>query len=248
MTTTTMPKSALPLGGDSQPQLVIEEGDFRDLLAHLPSRKADLVLTDPPYTISRPTGFTKLGDRSVARFAVSMDFGQWDHDNVDLNALSEGMFRVLRKGGTAVVWYDLWKISHLAEAMVRAGFKMLRLLIWEKTNPVPLNMKSTYLSNSREIAVVGVKVGKPTFNDQYHNGVYSYPIPRHNGQRIHPTQKPLNLFTELVKVHSLPGDLVVDPFLGSGTTAVAALDSGRMFYGGDIDPHYVKEARSRVGI
>lgn len=246
--TTTMPVSALPLGVESRQRVVIEQGDFRDLLGSLPSGTVDLVLTDPPYTISRPTGFAKLGDRSVARFAVSMDFGQWDHDNIDLDALSEGMFRVLRKSGTALVWYDLWKLSHLAEAMTRAGFKMLRLLIWEKTNPVPLNMKSTYLSNSREVALVGVKVGKPTFNDQYHNGVYSYPIPRHNGHRIHPTQKPLNLFTELVRVHSLPGDLVVDPFLGSGTTAVAAVESGRMFYGGDIDSHYVKEARCRVGI
>lgn len=243
-----MPVSALPLGVESRQRVVIEQGDFRDLLGSLPSGTVDLVLTDPPYTISRPTGFAKLGDRSVARFAVSMDFGQWDHDNIDLDALSEGMFRVLRKSGTALVWYDLWKLSHLAEAMTRAGFKMLRLLIWEKTNPVPLNMKSTYLSNSREVALVGVKVGKPTFNDQYHNGVYSYPIPRHNGHRIHPTQKPLNLFTELVRVHSLPGDLVVDPFLGSGTTAVAAVESGRMFYGGDIDSHYVKEARHRVGI
>ena len=231
---------------EKQPKAVIEQADFRDLLGKIAAGTVDLVLTDPPYNISRTTGFAKLGKRSVARFAVSMDFGEWDHDNIDLDALSEGMFRVLRKGGTAMVWYDLWKLSHLSEAMASAGFKMLRLLIWEKTNPVPLNMKSTYLSNSREIAVVGVKGGKPTFNDQYHNGVYSYPIPRHNGQRIHPTQKPLNLFTELVKVHSLPGDLVVDPFLGSGTTAVAAVGLGRSFYGGDIDPHYVKESRRRV--
>lgn len=67
-----------------------------------------------------------------------------------------------------------------------------------------------------------------------------------NGKRIHPTQKPLDLFTELVGVHSRPGDLVVDPFLGSGTTAVAAVESERKFYGGDIDHHYVQEARRRV--
>ncbi len=245
MTVTATPGPILPLDIRQQ-EAVIKEGDYRDLLDSLPPGATDLILTDPPYTISRSTGFAKLGERSVARFAVSMDFGHWDHENIDLDALSGGMLRALRKGGTAIVWYDLWKISHLSEAMERAGFKMLRVLIWQKTNPVPLNMKSTYLSNSREIAVVGVKGGKPTFNAQYHNGVYPHPIPRHNGKRIHPTQKPLDLFTQLVKVHSLPGDLVVDPFLGSGTTAVAALELGRNFYGGDIDPHYVKEARRRV--
>ena len=225
---------------------LIAQGDFRDLLAGLTPGIADLILTDPPYAISRPTGFANVGKNSVERFAVSMDFGQWDHSSIDLNALSHGMFAALRKGGTAIVWYDLWKISHLSEAMTGAGFKMLRLLIWEKTNPVPLNMRSTYLSNSREIAVTGVKGGKPTFNSEYHKGVYEYPIPRHNGNRIHPTQKPLDLFTELVRVHSGPGDLVVDPFLGSGTTAVAAVAEGRKFYGGDIDRHYVRESQRRV--
>lgn len=227
-------------------EVLIKQGDFRDLLGRLTPGEADLILTDPPYAISRPTGFANVGENSVERFAVSMDFGGWDHSAIDLNTLSQGMFAALRRGGTAIVWYDLWKISHLSEAMTAAGFKMLRLLIWEKTNPVPLNMRSTYLSNSREIAVAGVKGGKPTFHAQYHKGVYQYPIPRHNGNRIHPTQKPLDLFTELVRVHSNPGDLIVDPFLGSGTTAVAAVESDRRFYGGDIDRHYVEESRRRV--
>ena len=226
----------------------IELGDFRDILEMLDPGSGDLVLTDPPYTISRETGFAKLGGNSIKRFAVSMDFGEWDHAPIDLDILSNSIYRVLRNGGTAIVWYDIWKLSHLAEALAKAGFKMLRLLVWQKTNPVPLNMKSTYLSNSREIAVVGVKRGKPTFNKEYHNGVYPKPIPRHNGNRIHPTQKPLDLFAELIGVHSHPDDLVIDPFLGSGTTAVAAVESGRRFFGGDIDPKYVKAARKRAGI
>lgn len=248
MTTLAAREPALRFEQLAEPAARIVQGDFRDLLGDLPHGTADLILTDPPYTISRPTGFANVGKNSVERFAVSMDFGHWDHSNIDLEALAEGMFTALRKGGTAIVWYDLWKVSRLSEAMTAAGFKMLRLLIWEKNNPVPLNMKSTYLSNSREMAVVGVKDGKPTFNAEYHNGVYRYPIPRHNGKRIHPTQKPLDLFTELVGIHSLPGDLVVDPFLGSGTTAVAALESERKFYGGDIDLHYVQESRRRVQI
>ena len=246
MTTAAAPKRSLRTEESQGTEALIKQGDFCDLLEGPAPGGADLILTDPPYAISRPTGFANVGENSVERFAVSMDFGGWDHSGIDLNALSQGMFAALRRGGTAIVWYDLWKISHLSEAMTAAGFKMLRLLIWEKTNPVPLNMRSTYLSNSREIAVAGVKGGKPTFHAEYHKGVYKYPIPRHNGNRIHPTQKPLDLFTELVRVHSNPGDLIVDPFLGSGTTAVAAAESGRKFYGGDIDRHYVEESRRRV--
>ena len=123
--------------------------------------------------------------------------------------------------------------------MESAGFKMVRLVIWQKTNPVPLNMRATYLSNSREMAVTGVKVGKPSaFN--------AYPIPRHNGNRMHPTQKPLLLFEDLVQKHSNTGDLVVDPFLGSGTTGVAAVRNARRFSGCDLDNNYVKIARERM--
>ena len=207
-----------------------------------------MVLTDPPYTISRETGFANVGKNGVQRFAVSMDFGKCDKVPIDLARLSTDMYRTLRKGGTAIVFYDLWKLTHLADALRTAGFKMLRLIEWQKTNPVPLNSKATYLSNSREIAVVGVKGGKPTFNGEYDNGVYRYPIPRHNGRRIHPTQKPLELFAELVERHTNAGDFVVDPFLGGGTTAVAALSKARRFAGCDIDPGYVEASKERLKI
>ncbi|MYC55999.1 MAG: site-specific DNA-methyltransferase [Chloroflexi bacterium] len=199
-----------------RPQCRIERADYRDFLDSLAQGSVDLILTDPPYAISRKTGFKNLGQRSVERFAVSMDFGEWDHAEIDLVALATKSWRVLRKGGTLIVFYDLWKIERLKDALECAGFSMIRLIIWQKTNPVPLNAKRTYLSNSREVAVVGVKGGKPTFNANYHNGVYAYPIPRHNGKRIHPTQKPEKLISDLIRVHSHEGDLIVDPFFGGG--------------------------------
>jgi len=223
---------------------LMERRDCFEFLAALRANSVDLVLTDPPYTISRKTGFQQVKN-GVQRFAVSMEFGHWDTEPIDLQRLAAGLYRALRQGGTAIIWYDLWKFSHLSDAMSAAGFKMLRFLIWEKTNPVPLNQKATYLSNSREIAVVGVKGGKPTFHSRYDNGVYRAPIPRHNGSRIHPTQKPLDIFTQLVRKHSNRGDLVIDPFLGSGTSAIAALKTGRKFLGCDINAGYIKKARQR---
>ncbi len=223
----------------------IELEDFAVFLNNLSKNSVDLILTDPPYTISRQTGFMAVKN-GVKRFAVSMEFGEWDKQQIDLKLLGERMYRCLRRGGTAIVWYDLWKLTALAEAMTAAGFKMLRLLIWQKTNPVPLNMRKTYLSNSREIAVMGVKGGSPTFKGSYDNGIYEYPIPRHNGNKVHPTQKPLDLFCELVEKHSDEDDLVVDPFLGSGTSALAALINGRRFRGCDIDARYVEAAEQSV--
>lgn len=230
---------------DEQHNKIIECRDYGEFLRGLTEKSVDLILTDPPYTISRKTGFSSV-KKGVKRFAVSMDFGEWDHEQIDLNHFAELVYRALRIGGTAIVWYDIWKAGQLADAMCQAGFRMLRMIVWNKTNPVPLNSKRMYLSNSREVAVLGVRGGSPTFNSEYDSGDYEYPIPRHGGKRLHPTQKPLDLFRELVRKHSRVGDLVVDPFLGSGTTAVAALDDGRRFMGCDIDPQYVAMAQMRL--
>ena len=218
--------------------------DFKKFLKNIPEGTVDLILTDPPYHISRKTGFKSIGKKSVERFAVSMDFGKWDHQEIDLNSFASLSFKALRQGGTVICFYDLWKITKLEEAYKKAGLKMIRLIVWEKTNPVPLNSKSNYLSNSREVAVLGVKKGKPTFNSVYDNGVYSLPI--HREKRQHPTQKPLKLMEALIKKHSHEGDLVVDCFMGSGTTGKAALKLKRKFLGVDINPQYVQTAKKNL--
>ena len=223
------------------PQIKI--ADFKPVLMDI-SGKADLILTDPPYAISKKTGFKNLGKKSIKRFAVSMDFGKWDKKEINLKDFAKLSFKALRKGGTIICFYDLWKITKVQEAFITAGFGMIRLIIWEKTNPVPLNSHSIYLSNTREVAVLGIKGGKPTFNSKYDNGVYSFPIPR--GKRIHPTQKPVKLMEELIKKHSRTNDLVIDPFLGSGSTAIAAIKLKRQFIGCDKDRCYVEKAQKRI--
>ena len=228
-----------------QNRCTIRVSDYLKFLNGLAGNSVDLILTDPPYTISRKTGFKNLGKNSVERFAVDMDFGKWDHKQIDLEAISRASIRVLKQGATAIIFYDVWKLSHLADAMVDAGFKQKRLVEWIKKNPVPLNSKRNYLSNGREIAVLGVKGGKPTFHGEYDNGVYYHPIPN-SGKRHHPTQKPIKLMDELICKHSNKDDLVVDPFLGSGTTAVSALTHHRKFAGCDIDKEYVEIAQKRA--
>ena len=227
-----------------QNKLLLKTIDFKLLLKSLSKGTVDLILTDPPYSISKKTGFKNIGKNSVERFAVSMDFGKWDHQEINLNDFAKLSYQALRSGGTIICFYDLWKITKVQSAFIKAGFGMIRLIIWEKTNPVPLNSNSTYLSNAREVAVLGIKGRKPTFNSKYDNGVYKIPI--HREKRIHPTQKPLKLMSDLVKKHSKAGDLVVDPFLGSGTTALASLNLKRHFVGGDKDSNYIKKAKKRI--
>lgn len=225
-----------------------------------------LVLTDPPYLISRETGFKNQGAEAEAKYAgkfnISMDFGTWDHDDgfsmADLAEVVEGLHRVLRPGGAAIVFFDIWKISDLVELMRRAGFEGLTMIQWRKTNAVPINARHTYLSNAREVAVVGYKPGGPvTFrapdpvkyagqNAMAHRtGRFYYPI--YQGKdRFHPTQKSLALFELLIEMHSEPGDVVLDCFSGSGTTGAAAINTGRRYLGGEADPVYFEGSVARL--
>lgn len=224
--------------------------DFRntscfELLASVKTSSVDLVLIDPPYLISRDTGFQSGNNPDYDRLKVSMDFGKWDHRCDGFDQTIHECFRVLKKGGTFICFYDLWKITELAQMMEAAKFKQLRFLEWVKTNPVPLNQSVNYLTNSREIALLGVKGGKPTFHSKYDNGIYSYPI-EHGKDRFHPTQKHEGLMRELVEKHSNPGDLILDCFAGSATTAAAAIKTGRNFIGCEIDSEYYAKASKRL--
>ena len=218
-----------------------------DFLPTIKGNSIDLVLIDPPYEISRETGFTHgdLTGRDTDRFRVSMEFGDWDSQFQNLDLVVAECFRILRSGGSMICFYDLWKVSTLKEYFDQAGFKQIRFIEWLKTNPVPLNSKRNYLTNAREIAVTGTKNGKPTFNSEYDSGVYRFPI-CHSKDRFHPTQKPLELIEELIRKHSNAGDLILDCFLGSGTTAIASKNLGRNFIGCEIDPNFYKKILERL--
>ena len=266
----------------------IKNQDGIEFLKTLKDNSVDLILTDPPYIISRDSGmekfvgevkkieesgknkktlkeweeykkkknllddkykdnYIKYGNASGKKYATKTKFGEWD-ENFTLGKLKEFVdlfYKKLRKGGTCIIFFDLWKIETLRKCMEEikkgkkhwSGFKQIRFIEWVKTNPMPRNSKLNYLTNSREVAVLGVKGGKPTFNSQYDKGLYDYPI--ENGKhRFHETQKSLPLFEELIKKHSNENDLVVDTFLGGGTTAIAAKNTNRRFMGCEIDKGY----------
>lgn len=136
-------------------------------------------------------------------------------------------------------------MSKLKEYLEQAKFTQLRFGEWLKTNPVPINSKRNYLTNAREIFVTGVKVSNPTFNSEYHNAIYKFPI-YHRKDRFHPTQKPTKLIESLLEVHSNPGDLVLDCFSGSGTTAVACKNTDRNFVGCELDKDYYEKSIKRL--
>ena len=218
-----------------------------EYIKNIKDNSIDLILIDPPYEISRDTNFAngeKTG-KNTDRFRVSMDFGEWDKNFDGLELIIKEGYRVLRPGGTFICFYDLWKIETLKKYFDNNNYKQVRFIEWLKTNPVPLNSKINYLTNSREVAISAIKISKPTFNSQYDNGLYNYPI-CHDKGRFHPTQKPLELIEDLIKKHSNEGDIVLDCFAGSCTTGVAALKLKRNFMGCELDKEYFNKSMKRL--
>ena len=218
-----------------------------DYLNALTSNSVDLVLIDPPYEVSRDTNFQSGEEKGkdTDRFRVSMNFGEWDSEFHNLDLVIQECYRILKKGGTLICFYDLWKITTLKSYFDNAKFKQIRFIEWLKTNPVPLNSKVNYLTNAREIALVGVKIGKPTFHSEYDKGIYEFPI-CHDKGRFHPTQKPLALIENLILKHSNINDTVVDCFSGSGTTALACYNLNRNFTGCELSKDYYNKSMQRL--
>jgi site-specific DNA-methyltransferase (adenine-specific) len=263
------------------PSISVENMCGLEYLKTLDPNSIDLILTDPPYIISKSSGldkhynnvkyneandinevkseeewtnyklqnaieddthksnYIKYGSIYGKKYCVKTDYGSWDSDFslAILEKFIELYYSKLKKGGTLIMFFDLWKITNLKDLLEKYNFKQIRFIEWIKTNPQPRNSKVNYLTNTREIALLGVKDSNPTFNSSYDNGIYSFPL-QGGKNRFHPTQKSLALFEELIKKHSNEGDIVLDTFLGSGTTALACKNTKRLFKGCEIDKTY----------
>lgn len=220
--------------------------DYKDIVAQMVQEgiMVDLVLTDPPYCVSRThqLGFSNMG-------RAGMNYGEWDY-NFDQKEWIRLTSPVVREGGSMIIFNDWKNLSYVVEALVENGFLIKDLIRWEKTNPMPRNIDSRYVMDF-EVAIWAVKgKGKWTFNRPadvpYLKPVFRTGMVPGGKKRIHPTQKHLDVICSLVEIHSNEGDLVFDPFAGSGTTGLACIYTGRKFIGAEIDKKYYDKAAVRL--
>lgn len=225
-------------------------GDCFEKLDLIDSNSIDLIIIDPPYLISKESNFKKTSQKTSTemktKYDISIDFGDWDKTEIDWNVLFCSFYRILRNGGTLIIFYDVWKCVDLKNASEKNKFKQPRVCNWIKTNPVPINSKVNYLSNSTEFFFSFVKGSNPTFNSKYDNGSYSFPI-CHGLERLnHPTQKPLSLIETLVSKHSNPGDTVLDCFAGTGTVGEACQRLDRKYILIENNEQYFNLIKNRL--
>lgn len=219
-------------------------GNCLELIKDIPDESIDLILTDIPFNISRDNNFKTMKDRTGRN---GIDFGEWDKD-FDESCLSDFIPK-LKKGGSFVTFHSFEQYGLLLN--VFNGKLILKdRFVWEKTNPMPRNRDRRYISNI-ELCSWFVKDGaKWTFNRQnetYDGCVLRYPSESGGGyKRYHPCQKNVKLIEELLKRHSNENDIVLDPFMGSGSTGVACMNNNRNFIGIEADEKYFEIAKERL--
>ena len=236
-------------------------GDAFDLMAAIPDNSVDCIWTDPPYLLSND------GVTCIAGRRVSVNKGEWDRSGgiendheFNLSWLRE-CHRILKPAGTIWVTGTLHIYLSVGMAMMQLGFRMLNDITWEKNNPPP-NLGCRCFTHSTETLLWATKAPKGskhkyTFNYQEmkaENGgkqmksVWKLPAAGKDEKRFgkHPVQKPVVLVERCLRASTNPGDLVLDPFIGSGTTGVAALKCGRKFVGIEQDSIYIDIGNSRL--
>jgi DNA modification methylase len=246
---------------DSEPIKIIN-ADCLDILKQIPDNSIDLVLTDPPYNLDF-SKYDSLTDKTGRKFHHTENT-TWDlKGNIDMKEISKFLFkefnRILKETGSIIIFGAQEWAYYYYEPAIKNNFDLKCQLIWIKSNPIPQMRHKNYRSAHENIIwFARYKEEKCPFtfnfiNQQEMKNVFEYPIlggveriRNENNNAEHPTQKPLKLIHKLIKVHSNPNDLVLDCFLGSGTTAVACKQLGRKCIGIEISPEYCKIAKNRL--
>jgi site-specific DNA-methyltransferase (adenine-specific) len=214
------------------------------------AESVDLVVTDPPFNIASKSKLTIRGGKLVSTMEA---FGAWDHfhpfdyDILIMQVISQ-CYRMLKKGGSMYMFTARENSGFFIRHAVARGFTYRNQLALVKTPQLPSFSKTNWRSGY-ELCMYLTKGPAKTFNFLSQRelvNVHTYWI----GQKKtkHPTEKPLEFTKRLVQVSSNAGDLVLDPFMGSGTTAAACVETGRDYIGFERDQGYVRMARQRLKV
>jgi site-specific DNA-methyltransferase (adenine-specific) len=256
--TTQIAAPATPYWRAPDGVVTLLQGDCLERLAELPPESIDVVFADPPYFLSNGGTTCKSGRR------VSVDKGAWDRSlGIDENHAFNRVWlsacqRVLAPNGTLWVSGTSHVIHSVGFAMQQLGFKLLNEITWEKPNPPP-NLSCRYFTHATETVLWAGRDRKSRHHFDYaamreQNGgkqmksVWRMQAPG-NGEKVHgrhPTQKPIELLSRIVRSSCPPGGVVLDPFNGSGTTGVAAVRAGMRYIGIERESAYLELTRLRI--
>ena len=228
------------------PRFTLLRNDSSQILPFIPANSIDLLLLDPPYNLN---GYSTGNIELKWRTDINNDVAKWDKKQFNPSEWVDEFRRILKPIGNifAFTSYNLLGKWHEAFDPV---FHTFQFMVWHKTNPVPKIYKTGFLNSCELIVCMWDKGHSWNFSRQkeMHNFIEAPICMGHERLKkpFHPTQKPLRVLKRLIAIASNPGDHVFDPFMGVGSTGVAALQMGRKFLGVEIDPTYFSAAVKRL--
>lgn len=202
------------------------------------------IITDPPYNISQENNFSTLKNPRVG-----VNFGQWDK-NFSLYNWIDDYSKIIDKNGSFIIFCSYRFLSHIIDRLEINNFIVKDIIKWIKTNPMPRNRDRRYVQDT-EFAIWAVKKGsKWIFNrskdKSYLRSEFHTSVVAGLERTDHPTQKSLELMKQIIKIHTNENDIIMDPFMGSGTTGVAAYELNRKFIGIELESHYYEQSKKRI--
>lgn len=223
----------------------ILHGDAFELLDRVKDGTIDLVLTDPPYGISITNSKNALGNNKTG-----LDFGEWDFGFDTERWVRKIANKPKRDKGQIIIFNSFHNVEVVARILEEYGYTVHPTpLYWIKTNPVP-HFPDRVPISAMEHIIWATRGEDYVFNRNryldYITGRYSASSHEAQSQRFHTTQKPLKLWTPIMRVHSNAGDLVLDTFGGSGVTAVTATRLRRNFIVIEADDNYYRLSTERL--
>jgi site-specific DNA-methyltransferase (adenine-specific) len=213
-------------------------GDCLDILPGL-TGMVDAIITDPPYGTNDGCGKVhKIGNELVV-----FDVGEWDKE-LPLSWIKSAI-NILRSGCWITVFTDKLSVKTVWDELGKCGANGKQTFYWVKTNPPP-QPRDNFCSGI-ETAVVATKgVVKKWYGGGWYRNYFECPIVTNEDRTNHPTQKPIKIMSYLMSAITDKGDLILDPFMGSGTTLVAAQNEGRRAIGIELDDSYCAIAVDRL--
>lgn len=222
-------------------EITLYNDDCINVLKNIKDKTIDLICTDIPYELHKHGGTNSELAKRSARMRDSIDFMAY---GIDYDSVFSEFIRVCKIPNMIIFCSNL-QVGKIISFFSEKGLKT-DVLVWEKSNPAPL-CNNNYLSDLEYIIYVYDK-GRPFNNDapfEFKKKCKIYPIVVSN-DKVHPTQKPLKLIEELVTLHSFENQLVLDPFMGSGTCGIVCASKDRNFIGVELDENYYNIAKKRI--
>lgn len=232
---------------------LIGNGNCLDYLKFIESNSVDLILTDPPYNLGnfmheRNTNLIKMRKNQFAYAGWdSLSQKEWEKE---MDGFFKESSRVLKKSGSLLLFMSLIKVETIIKLAAKYKFYYKTTGIWHKTNPMPRNMNIHFVNSTEAWVYFVYNNTSGTFNNnkKMEHDFIETSLTSMNEKRFgkHPTQKPVKIISHFIRLLSNENDVVLDPFMGSGTTGVCSIKMQRKFIGIDLDETYYELSKIRM--